>query len=250
MVATYVANRLGTNTHTVSDTAGSGIVPLLGGALPANYQVDDLVDAALATVNTYLGGAATVSTANLFSPLGRHAARACECKYVADAISGGIDGSNSWLDALTLVPATDPNTGINVAFGYTYYQISRKQTLSGTGLAEAPRGALGHWITIEDQKIASYQCVVPSTWNCCPKGDNANDLGPAESVLIGVPACQGNPSTGHNLNDAVLNVARMLHPYDFCIACAVHIVTPEGKEIAKFKMDTDGKVTKYPVDSE
>ena len=52
------------------------------------------------------------------------------------------------------------------------------------------------------------------------------------------------------LNDAVLNVARMLHPYDFCIACAVHVVTPDGKELVKFQMDTDGKITKYPVDSE
>ena len=34
---------------------------------------------------------------------------------------------------------------------------------------EAPRGALGHWIVIEDQKIANYQAVVPTTWNAGPR---------------------------------------------------------------------------------
>jgi hydrogenase large subunit len=256
MVASYVANVQGVNTHTVSDTAGIGIAPL-GLGLPATYTAKNLVDVAISAVNTYLGGAGPISAANLFSPLGRHAARALECKYVADAMSGAVDAGNSWLDALTLVSATDfhpsdPNVAApyNVAYGYQYVQIPRKRTLFGTGLAEAPRGALGHWINIEDQKIANYQCVVPSTWNACPKGANPTDRGPAESVLIGVPACTGNPATGNNLNDAILNAARMLHPYDFCIACAVHIVTPEGKELAKFKMDSDGKITKYPVDSE
>ena len=41
----------------------------------------------------------------------------------------------------------------------------------GQGLTEAPRGALGHWIEIEKGKIANYQCVVPSTWNCSPRDD-------------------------------------------------------------------------------
>ncbi|MDI8841604.1 nickel-dependent hydrogenase large subunit, partial [Salmonella enterica subsp. enterica serovar Anatum] len=39
------------------------------------------------------------------------------------------------------------------------------------GFSEAPRGALGHWIKIENQKIDSYQCVVPTTWNAGPRDD-------------------------------------------------------------------------------
>ena len=35
----------------------------------------------------------------------------------------------------------------------------------GYGYLDAPRGALGHWVQIENGKIARYQCVVPSTWN-------------------------------------------------------------------------------------
>lgn len=42
---------------------------------------------------------------------------------------------------------------------------------TGRGLWEGPRGALGHWITIKDGKIARYQCVVPSTWNWSPRDD-------------------------------------------------------------------------------
>jgi len=41
-------------------------------------------------------------------------------------------------------------------------------TLRGVGFTEAPRGALGHWITIKDRKIENYQCVVPTTWNGAP----------------------------------------------------------------------------------
>jgi coenzyme F420-reducing hydrogenase alpha subunit len=41
-----------------------------------------------------------------------------------------------------------------------------------------------------------------------------------------------------------------MHTYDFCIACAVHMVKPDGSTIAKFKMETDGKVTILPHDAE
>lgn len=230
------------STHSVSE---NGSDPLLGGALTSPYTLMDLVDAAVLTVISRIGAAVPgFGYGNLYSPLGRHAARALECKFIADAIGGGIDAaaSGSWLSSLSLVAAT--NGGNNVAYGYTYVAIP-KATVQGTGLAEAPRGALGHWITIQSKKIGNYQCIVPSTWNCCPKGANPTDRGPAEAALIGLPACAGDPSASAGLlGDAVLNISRMLHPYDFCIACAVHLVTPEGKEIAKFKMDTDGKVTR------
>jgi len=262
MVATYLANSTGANTHTVSDI-GAGIsdfntiLSALSATVlptPAAYTVQDLVTSALDAVSDRVGVVLTAN--NLFSPLGRHACRALECKYIADALGGDVDGLGSWLDQLTLVAATDFDAldsaaANNVAFGYTYYPIPKKLSLSGTGLAEAPRGALGHWISIVDQKIANYQCVVPTTWNNCPKGSGPTDRGPSESALYGIPVCVGNPTVNSVLlNDAVLNISRMLHPYDFCIACAVHVVTPEGKELAKFKMDTDGKITKFPVDSE
>jgi hypothetical protein len=43
------------------------------------------------------------------------------------------------------------------------------KSAQGVGFMEAPRGGLAHWIVIEDEKIANYQCVVPSTWNAGPR---------------------------------------------------------------------------------
>jgi len=52
----------------------------------------------------------------------------------------------------------------------------------GIGLYEAPRGALGHWVKIENKVIKHYQCVVPSTWNLSPR-DSLEQPGPVETSL-------------------------------------------------------------------
>ncbi|MEZ5721997.1 MAG: nickel-dependent hydrogenase large subunit [Paracoccaceae bacterium] len=46
------------------------------------------------------------------------------------------------------------------------------------------RGALGHWIVIEDRKIANYQAVVLTTWNAGPR-DATGASGPYEAALKG-----------------------------------------------------------------
>jgi len=239
MAITYLLNP----TASVSEAGSTGLnVPALAGyaglgPLVSPYSVGTLVGATL--------NSAGLGIANLFSPLGRHACRALECKVVADAMAGGIGAGSSFLDQLVLNnPITDGAT-VATGSGYSYVKIP-KNTSMGTGLAEVPRGSLGHWITVQSKKIGKYQCVVPTTWNAGPKGTSVTNHGPAEANLIGVPAIAGSATT----NDAILNVARMLHPYDFCIACAVHLVTPEGKNIAKFNISDGGKITKIPVDSE
>jgi hydrogenase large subunit len=233
-LARVLASYVSSNTHTVTEagtlTLGTAVSAL---SLTSPYDVNDIVDRTIQAANAVTG--ASLGAGNLWSPLGRHAARALECKIVADAM-------DLWLNALTLQHAAGTTSNVRDTYtttvatgsGYVYKAIP-KATVMGEGLCEAPRGALGHWITIQGKKIANYQCVVPSTWNCCPKG--AGVRGPAESALINIPA-----AVGGEVNDAIVNIARMLHPYDFCIACAVHVVTPEGKEIAKFKMDLDGGV--------
>lgn len=53
---------------------------------------------------------------------------------------------------------------------------------SGVGYTEAPRGALGHWVTIKNGLIANYQTVVPTTWNASPRdpdGKSSAYEGPA-----------------------------------------------------------------------
>jgi len=96
----------------------------------------------------------------------------------------------------------------------------------GMGLTEAPRGALGHWITIKDKKIANYQLVVPSTWNQSPR-DDKGQRGPMEEALIGVPVPDPeNP----------INVVRVIRSFDPCIACAVHLIEPETNKILEYQI--------------
>jgi hydrogenase large subunit len=102
--------------------------------------------------------------AALFSVLGRHAARALECKFVADKMPG-------WL--LELKPG-EPVCA----------EWETPDTGEGMGLWEAPRGTVGHWIEIKDKKIANYQCVPPTNWNASPRDDKGQP-GPIEQALIG-----------------------------------------------------------------
>ncbi len=36
-------------------------------------------------------------------------------------------------------------------------------------MIEAARGALGHWVKIENQKISQYQIITPTAWNASPR---------------------------------------------------------------------------------
>jgi len=101
-----------------------------------------------------------------FSILGRIAARAEECKLVADAM-------DKWI--MELKPGTPSCVKVEVP-----------KEAEGFGLTEAPRGALGHWISIKNQKIENYQVVAATIWNASPKDDMGN-LGPIEQALIGTP---------------------------------------------------------------
>jgi hydrogenase large subunit len=142
----------------------------------------------------------------LFSVLGRHAARALECKLVADAMA-------DWV--LELKP-DEPVCA----------EYELPETAQGVGLVCGPRGALGHWIRIEDGVIANYQCVVPSTWNLSPRDDH-DQPGPVEQSLIGTPVRdEANP----------FEVVRIVRAFDPCLACAVHVVDARGNEKARIEV--------------
>jgi len=209
-LARMVVSHLDTNKPTVVDDGPNA--PGLG-----TYNVSQLI--------TYALGAAGVPATDLYSPLGRHAARALEAKLLADAMGG----AGGWLDQL--VPGNP---------AYLFRPIPR--SAAGVGLVEAPRGALGHWINIRGSKTFNYQCVVPSTWNFSPRATNG-DKGPVEWALQG-------QTIGTDPQTAILNILRIVHPFDCCIACAVHMVSPEGKEIASAKVDPSGKLTELKVNSE
>ena len=93
------------------------------------------------------------------------------------------------------------------------------------GLTEAPRGALAHWIVIEDGKIGNYQLVVPSTWNASPR-DKSGQRSAYEESLIGTPIEDPeNP----------LEILRNIHSFDPCIACAVHLYDEKGTYVHQVK---------------
>ncbi|MEJ2286967.1 MAG: nickel-dependent hydrogenase large subunit, partial [Desulfobacterales bacterium] len=157
----------------------------------AKSAVDNfLVDAGLGAGNT---GA-------LFSTLGRTAARALETQIIANEMY-------AWLRQIQFGDAT-------------YQSAAMPMTASGMGLNEAPRGAVGHWIEIQNQKIGNYQMVIPSTWNFGPRC-GADKRGPAEEALIGTPVA--DPAKP-------VEILRTIHSLDPCIACAVHVIDPANNE--------------------
>ncbi len=152
----------------------------------------------------------------LFSTLGRTAARTLETKIIADQMQ-------AWYDELV----TNISAGDTKTFNERHWDPgSWPRKAKGVGIMEAPRGALSHWIVIENQKIANYQAVVPSTWNAGPR-DAEGVPGAYEAAL------QDN----HQLHDPKqpIEILRTIHSFDPCIACAVHVTDPDGEELIKVK---------------
>jgi hydrogenase large subunit len=90
-------------------------------------------------------------------------------------------------------------------------------TAGGAGLTEAPRGSLGHWIRIEDGKIARYQVITPTAWNASPC-DDSDQHGPIERALISTPIADTKQP---------IEALRVVHSFDPCLACSVHLVRPK-----------------------
>jgi len=134
----------------------------------------------------------------------RHAARALEALMVRDAMY-------RWLDDLEERIAQGQRTIHDTA------HWDPPASGSGYGLIEAPRGALGHWCKINNKVLENYAMVVPTTWNVSPR-DAQGKVGPIERALMGCPIPDlENP----------INIVRIVHSFDPCIACAVHLIHPE-----------------------
>lgn len=83
----------------------------------------------------------------------------------------------------------------------------------GFGLVEAARGSLGHWISVEDGHVSSYQIIAPTTWNFSPRDDQGQP-GAAEQALVGA-------SVG-DAEGAPVNVQHIVRSFDPCMVCTVH----------------------------
>lgn len=166
-----------------------------------NARVKRLVDEA----NTRLGIAMT----DYHSTMGRLLARGMRARIMADL-------SLEYLDRLIS----------NLAAGDTAYANHTEipdGEFRGVGFHEAPRGTLSHWVVIKNRKIENYQAVVPTTWNASPR-DDKDQTGPYEASLVGTPVADA---------EKPLEVLRTIHSFDPCIACAVHTLDPEGREIVR-----------------
>jgi hydrogenase large subunit len=103
--------------------------------------------------------------------------------------------------------------------GAVYTKPSIPSAASGIGLTEAPRGALGHWLQTASGKISSYQIITPTCWNASPE-DDASQMGPLEKALMDTPV--------KDLKEPV-EVLRVIHSFDPCLSCAVHVSRPKEK---------------------
>ncbi len=107
-----------------------------------------------------------------------------------------------------------------------FYQKPKPRDGRGWGATEAIRGALAHWIEVEDGKIKNYQIVAPTTWNVGPR-DQDGARGPIEEALIGTPIA--------NKHDPV-EVGHVARSFDSCLVCTVHAYDKKtGEELASFR---------------
>jgi [NiFe] hydrogenase large subunit len=147
----------------------------------------------------------------LFSVVGRIAARALETKIIADAM---VQWSNAILEH------------IKNGKKDTFTQYALPKQAQGVGLWEAPRGALGHWNQIEGGRLANYQVITPTCWNISPR-DAKGVMGTIEQALIGTPVADPKRP---------LEILRVAHSFDPCLACTVHVIDPESNAVYKVRV--------------
>jgi len=146
----------------------------------------------------------------LFSTLGRTAARGLETALVAD---WGLE----FYDALIKNIESDTR----MVNHQSWSEETWPKQVQGVGLTEAPRGALAHFVKIENKRVKNYQMVVPTTWNASPRDEKGN-LSPFEASLIGTPV--HDPKIP-------LEILRTIHSFDPCLACAVHLYDEKGNYV-------------------
>ena len=163
-------------------------------------------------VNDFLAKA-EIPAAALLSTLGRTGARMLQTKLIADNALVAFNNliENLKVDQETCAP----------------YVIDNDKEYFGRGIGDVPRGMLSHWIKIKNGVVANYQAVVPSTWNAGPM-DAQGKKGPYEADLIGL-----------KIQDLTqpLEIIRVIHSFDPCIACAVHVMDTKGNTLSEYKVN-------------
>ena len=152
----------------------------------------------------------------VYSTTFRTMARSLECELVSD-----------WAQTFySMLTENIKNGDTRMVNQYLWKKNpSIPQKVRGFGLTEAPRGALAHFVDIENEKVQNYQMVVPTTWNGSPR-DAQGQRSPFEASLLNTPIW--NP-------DQPLEILRTIHSFDPCLACAVHLYDEDGKYVHQFE---------------
>jgi len=148
------------------------------------------------------------------STIGRNCARAIESQYICEYIFKLVS------NLIQNIKYYDTNTWDK----YSFEDLEKEA--SGYAFLEVPRGVLLHSLNIKDSKIKNYQIIAPTTWNASPKSSDGQRAA-YEEALIGI-----------KINDLSkpLEVLKVLHSFDPCLACAVHIIDTKGKSLKVFKV--------------
>ncbi len=128
------------------------------------------------------------------STMDRTIARVLEVNKIIDIMEG-------LLEKIRLQPS-----------GQSAYKIPEQAV--GRGLIDTTRGALGHWISINNSTIKNYEIITPSAWNLSPEDSNGMK-GTVERALIG---------TRIENETYPVEIGRIVRSFDPCISCATHIV--------------------------
>ncbi|MCL2136954.1 MAG: nickel-dependent hydrogenase large subunit [Coriobacteriia bacterium] len=136
----------------------------------------------------------------LNSTMGRTGSRIVETAYLADLMVEWVG------DLISAIKEGDAATFVE----------AEQHSGSGSGMWEAPRGALYHHMEVKNDIIEEYQIIIPSTWNISPR-DEKGRRGPMEEALMGLP-----------VEDVMkpIHALRAVHSFDPCVACAVHVSEP------------------------
>jgi uptake hydrogenase large subunit len=95
-----------------------------------------------------------------------------------------------------------------------YRQYLKRTSGEGFGAVTAPRGALGHWIRLQEGVISNYQVITPTAWNGSPR-DARGVRGPWEEAMVGTAlADPAHP----------IEVEHVVRSFDPCLVCTVHVV--------------------------
>ncbi len=153
---------------------------------------------------------------DLSTTVGRNAARAIETSYICEYIFKLVSR------LIQNIKYYDTETWVKFDFN------SLDKESRGRAFFEVPRGTLSHFVNIKDAKIENFSVIAPTTWNATPKNFDGV-RGAYEEALVGLKIQDTSKP---------LEVLRVLHSFDPCLACAVHVIDADKKELSSYTIKT------------